>query len=123
MFVLVVSNNLLTLYIGWEIMGLCSYLLIGFWYAKPSAKAAAQKAFLTTRIGDVFMLLGLASLYTLTGSLQYDVIFSEQWLHFLTSHASPVFGMSWAALIGILIFITVMNRKNTQRKRIHQSMK
>ena len=112
MFVLVVSNNLLTLYIGWEIMGLCSYLLIGFWYAKPSAKAAAQKAFLTTRIGDVFMLLGLASLYTLTGSLQYDVIFSEQWLHFLTSHASPVFGMSWAALIGILIFIGTVGKSS-----------
>lgn len=112
MFVLVVSNNLLTLYIGWEIMGLCSYLLIGFWYAKPSAKAAAQKAFLTTRIGDVFMLLGLASLYTITGSLQYEVIFSEQWLHHLVAHTSPVFGLSWAALIGILIFIGTVGKSS-----------
>ncbi len=112
MFVLVVSNNLLSLYIGWEIMGLCSYLLIGFWYAKPSAKAAAQKAFLTTRIGDVFMLLGLASLYTLTGSLQYEVIFSPEWLHFLASNTSPVFGMSWAALIGILIFIGTVGKSS-----------
>lgn len=58
MFLLVVTDNLLTLYIGWEIMGLCSYLLIGFWYAKESARKAMIKAFLTTRIGDVFMLLG-----------------------------------------------------------------
>ncbi|MCX6034975.1 MAG: proton-conducting transporter membrane subunit [Chloroflexi bacterium] len=62
MYTLVVSDNLLTLYVGWEIMGLCSYLLIGFWYAKPSARAAAIKAFMTTRLGDVFMLLCLAFL-------------------------------------------------------------
>jgi NADH-quinone oxidoreductase subunit L len=60
MYTLVVSDNLLTLFVGWEIMGLCSYLLIGFWYAKPSARDAAVKAFMTTRIGDVFMLLGMA---------------------------------------------------------------
>lgn len=109
-FVLVVSNNLLTLYIGWEIMGLCSYLLIGFWYAKPSAKAAGIKAFLTTRIGDVFMLLGLASLYTITGSLQYDVIFSPQVLNQLVNSISPVFGLTWASLIGLLIIIGVIGK-------------
>ena len=59
MLTLVLSDNLLTLFVGWEIMGLCSYLLIGFWYAKPSARDAAVKAFMTTRIGDVFMLLGI----------------------------------------------------------------
>jgi len=112
MYVLVVSNNLLTLYIGWEIMGLCSYLLIGFWYAKPSAKAAAMKAFLTTRIGDVFMLIGLAALYTISGSLQYDVIFSEDVLHLLVQTTSPVMGLSWAALIGILIFIGVVGKSS-----------
>ena len=62
MLTLVVSDNLLTLFVGWEIMGLCSYLLIGFWYAKESARDAAVKAFMTTRIGDVFMLLGIAPL-------------------------------------------------------------
>ena len=62
MYTLVVSDNLLTLFVGWEIMGLCSYLLIGFWYAKPSARAAAIKAFMTTRVGDVFMLLGIVYL-------------------------------------------------------------
>ena len=75
MFTLVVSDNLLTLYIGWEIMGLCSYLLIGFWYGKESARDAAIKAFLTTRVGDVFMLLGLACLYYAVGSLSYVDIF------------------------------------------------
>jgi NADH-quinone oxidoreductase subunit L len=60
MYTLVLSDNLLTLFVGWEIMGLCSYLLIGFWYGKKSARDAAIKAFMTTRIGDVFMLLGIA---------------------------------------------------------------
>ena len=64
MYLLVLSDNLLTLFVGWEIMGLCSYLLIGFWYGKPSARAAMIKAFLTTRVGDVFMLLGIAYLYS-----------------------------------------------------------
>ncbi len=112
MYVLVLSNNLLTLYIGWEIMGLCSYLLIGFWYAKPSARAAAMKAFLTTRVGDVFMLLGLASLYTLTGSLQYEVIFSHEVLSQLVNSLSPVLGLSWASLIGLLIFIGVVGKSS-----------
>jgi NADH-quinone oxidoreductase subunit L len=112
MYLLVVSNNLLTLYIGWEVMGLCSYLLIGFWYAKPSAKAAAQKAFLTTRIGDVFMLIGLAAMYTLTGSLQYEVIFSETILQNLATTTSPVFGLSWAGLIGILILMGVIGKSS-----------
>ena len=74
MFALVVTDNLLVLYAAWEIMGLCSYLLIGFWYAKPSARDAAVKAFLTTRVGDMFMLLGMAILYTLTGTFNFREI-------------------------------------------------
>ncbi len=73
-----VSDNLLTLFVGWEIMGLCSYLLIGFWYAKPSARDAAVKAFMTTRIGDVFMLLGIAFLYSATGTLSFREIFQPK---------------------------------------------
>jgi NADH-quinone oxidoreductase subunit L len=57
MLTLVLSDNLLLLFIGWEIMGLCSYLLIGFWYGKETARKAMIKAFITTRVGDVFMLL------------------------------------------------------------------
>ncbi len=110
MYVLVVSNNLLTLFVGWEIMGLCSYLLIGFWYAKPSARAAAVKAFLTTRVGDVIMLLGLAYLYYLAGSLSYDVIFSEETLHLLTSTGTPFLGLSAAVVIGIFLFIGTIGK-------------
>lgn len=69
----VVANSLLTLLLFWEIMGLASYLLIGFWYQKPEAAAAAQKAFLTTRIGDVGLLAAVFWLYNQTGTvLFYD---------------------------------------------------
>src|SRR6202142_1032084 len=102
MYTLVVSDNLLTLFAGWEIMGLCSYLLIGFWYAKESARNAAVKAFMTTRVGDVFMLLGIAFLYSATGSLSYRDIFQPQVLHTLASVPTPVFGLSAAGLIGLL---------------------
>jgi NADH-quinone oxidoreductase subunit L len=77
MYTLVVSDNLLTMFVGWEIMGLCSYLLIGFWFAKPSARAAGIKAFMTTRVGDVFMLLGIAFLYQATGTLSFREIFTQ----------------------------------------------
>lgn len=110
MYTLVVSDNLLTLFIGWEIMGLCSYLLIGFWYAKPSARDAMIKAFMTTRVGDVFMLLGIAYLYSATGSLSYDVIFSEATLNNLATTTSGFLGLSAAALIGILLFIGTIGK-------------
>ncbi len=105
MFLLVVTDNLLGLYIGWEIMGLCSYLLIGFWYGRESARKAAIKAFIVTRIGDVIMLLGLAALYALTGTLNYQqILASPQTLSMLSTTASPVAGLSWAGLIGLLLF-------------------
>lgn len=110
MFTLVVSDNLLTLYVGWEIMGLCSYLLIGFWYGKESARKAMIKAFLTTRVGDMFMLIGLVALYKITGTLQYAGALSHNSLQMLSSAVSPVFGLSWAGLIGILLFIGVVGK-------------
>jgi NADH-quinone oxidoreductase subunit L len=111
MFTLVVSDNLLTLYVGWEIMGLCSYLLIGFWYAKPSARAAAIKAFLTTRVGDVFMLLGLAGLYSFTGSLNYrDIFGNPAVLEQMASTGSGVLGLSVAGLLGLLLFIGTVGK-------------
>ena len=104
MLVLVVSDNLLTLFMGWEIMGLCSYLLIGFWYGKPSARAAMIKAFMTTRVGDVFMLLGIAYLYTQAGTLTFREIFTPDMLDKLGSTPAVfgLFGWSAAALIGKL---------------------
>ncbi len=110
MLVLVVSDNLLTLFVGWELMGLCSYLLIGFWYAKPSARAAMIKAFMTTRVGDVFMLLGIAYLYSQTGTLTFREIFNEETLHHLAVTSSGFLGLSIAGLIGVLLFIGTVGK-------------
>jgi len=111
MYTLVVSDNLLTLFVGWEIMGLCSYLLIGFWYAKPSARNAAVKAFMTTRVGDVFMLLGIAFLYSVTGTLSFREIFTnESIMNALVFVKTPVFGLTAAGLIGLLLFIGTVGK-------------
>lgn len=72
---MVLADSFLWLFIFWELMGLCSYLLIGFYYEKPSAAYAAKKAFLTTRIGDVFLVIGLVMLWNLFGSLHYVDVF------------------------------------------------
>jgi NADH-quinone oxidoreductase subunit L len=110
MLTLVLSDNLLTLFAGWEIMGLCSYLLIGFWYAKPAARAAAVKAFMTTRIGDVFMLLGIVYVYSATGTLSFREIFQPQVLHTLATVPTPILGLSAAGLIGLLLFIGTVGK-------------
>ena len=65
---LLVANSLLLLFICWELVGLASYLLIGFWFNKPEAAAAAKKALVTTRIGDLGLLLGMLWLYSPTGT-------------------------------------------------------
>ncbi|MDH3943039.1 MAG: NADH-quinone oxidoreductase subunit L [Anaerolineae bacterium] len=111
MYTLVVSDNLLTLFVGWEIMGLCSYLLIGFWYGKESARDAAKKAFMTTRIGDVFMLLGVAYLYTATGTLNFRAILHNEAVLETLAHAdSGFFGLSAAGLIGMFLFIGAIGK-------------
>jgi NADH-quinone oxidoreductase subunit L len=111
MLTLVISDNLLLLFIGWEIMGLCSYLLIGFWYGKESARKAMIKAFITTRVGDVFMLLGLAFLYSETGTLSYrEILFNEHVLDALASAPSGVLGLSAAGLIGLLLFFGTVGK-------------
>ena len=77
MLMLVTSDNLLQLFFGWEGVGLASYLLIGFWYKKPSANAAAMKAFIVNRVGDFGFLLGIAMIYLSTSSISFDEIFSK----------------------------------------------
>ncbi len=79
MLLLVLGNNFLTLFAGWEGVGLCSYLLVGYWYHKPSAADAARKAFLVTRLGDVGLILGIFLLWYLTGkgSLDFSTIFAQ----------------------------------------------
>jgi NADH-quinone oxidoreductase subunit L len=78
MTVLVTANNFLVLYLGWEGVGLCSYLLIGFWFQKPSAADAARKAWLVTRLGDMGLLLGIILLWYLSGfALDFDSVFER----------------------------------------------
>ncbi|MFN7102906.1 MAG: proton-conducting transporter membrane subunit, partial [Pseudorhizobium sp.] len=76
MLMLVTSDNLVQMFFGWEGVGLASYLLIGFWYKKPSASAAAMKAFIVNRVGDFGFLLGIAGLFMLFGSLNFETIFA-----------------------------------------------
>ncbi len=106
---LVVANNLLQFFVFWEVMGLCSYLLIGFWYEKATARAAAVKAFITTRIGDALLMIGLILLYVRSepSSLRFSELFTEtnldQLAHSLVN--LPLFGeVHWISLIGVLIF-------------------
>jgi proton-translocating NADH-quinone oxidoreductase chain L len=103
----VISNSLLLLFMCWEIVGLTSYLLIGFWYQKPSAAAAAKKAFVTTRVGDIFFFLGIVWLFSSTGTLLFynHGVGSLEGLalaNLLTQHAG--LGLSAASAIALLIF-------------------
>ncbi len=77
MLALVTSNNLIQLFFGWEGVGVASYLLIGFYYRKPSANAAAIKAFIVNRVGDFGFALGIFALFAITGSVQLDSIFAS----------------------------------------------
>nr|YP_010150992.1 NADH-plastoquinone oxidoreductase subunit 5 [Sesbania cannabina]QJQ80027.1 NADH-plastoquinone oxidoreductase subunit 5 [Sesbania cannabina]QQV73309.1 NADH-plastoquinone oxidoreductase subunit 5 [Sesbania cannabina] len=72
---LVTSSNLIQVYIFWELVGMCSYLLIGFWFTRPLAANACQKAFVTNRVGDFGLLLGILGLYWITGSLEFRDLF------------------------------------------------
>nr|YP_010942560.1 NADH-plastoquinone oxidoreductase subunit 5 [Persicaria thunbergii]WLS53621.1 NADH-plastoquinone oxidoreductase subunit 5 [Persicaria thunbergii] len=87
---LVTSSNLIQIYIFWELVGMCSYLLIGFWFTRPIAANACQKAFVTNRVGDFGLLLGILGLYWLTGSFEFRDLFeifntsiSNNEIHFL----------------------------------------
>ncbi len=103
----VIANSLLLLFMNWELVGLTSYLLIGFWYQKPSAAAAAKKAFLTTRIGDVFFLLGMVWLFAQTGTLLFynAGMGSMEALKLHGLLAAPAgLGLTAAGAIGLLIF-------------------
>ena len=100
---MVLADNFLWLFIFWEIMGLCSYLLNGFYYEKPSAASAAKKAFLTTRVGDVFLMIGLIIMWNIYGSLEFDVIFG--WNYF----TNPV-DMTLLKTALILMFIGAVGK-------------
>ena len=103
----VISNSILLLFMCWELVGLTSYLLIGFWYHKPSAAAAAKKAFVTTRVGDIFFFLGIMWLFSQTGTLLFynSGAGSMETSALQTLLAQPAtLGLSAAGAIGLLIF-------------------
>ena len=108
------ADNLLLFFICWELMGLCSFLLIGFWYFKPSAREAAKKAFLTTRIGDVFMLLGMLYLYNASGSLTFGTepgeIFNPEFLVAIGTTESLIPGLTVASVMSLLIFMGTVGK-------------
>ena len=110
MLMLVTAENLVQLFFGWEGVGLCSYLLIGFWYDKPSANAAAIKAFLVNRVGDVGFALGIFGVYVLFGTVSFDEIFAAAPG---MANATLVFlGVEYHALtvLCLLLFIGAMGK-------------
>jgi NADH-quinone oxidoreductase subunit L len=107
---LVTADNLLQLFFGWEGVGLCSYLLIGYWYDRPAACAAAIKAMIVNRIGDLAFAIGLALIFLTFGSLYLDTIFQA-----LPQHQNEVyslFGVRVYELIGVLLFIGAMGKSS-----------
>ncbi|MBN8890669.1 MAG: NADH-quinone oxidoreductase subunit L [Rhodospirillales bacterium 70-18] len=110
MLMLVTADNLLQLFFGWEGVGLASYLLIGFWYEKPSACAAAMKAFIVNRIGDLGFAVGIALVFFTFGSIQFGDIFAAIGQH--SADTYHVLGGTWPAfeVIGVLLFIGAMGK-------------
>ena len=110
MLMLVTADNLVQLFFGWEGVGLASYLLIGFWYHKPEANAAAIKAFIVNRIGDFGFALGIFAVFMMTGALDLGTIFAQA--PGLTGKTIPFLGyrMDALTLICVLLFIGAMGK-------------
>ncbi|WP_353211726.1 NADH-quinone oxidoreductase subunit L [Rhodovarius sp.] len=101
MLMLVTADNLVQLFFGWEGVGLASYLLIGYWYEKQSACAAAMKAFIVNRVGDVFFMLGMALTFATFGSVEFSTIFAAA-----PAQAQAQFmGLPALEVIGVLLFL------------------
>jgi len=110
MLMLVMANNFMQLFFGWEAVGLVSYLLIGFWYTKPTAIYANLKAFLVNRVGDFGFLLGIALVLMVFGTLDYQTVFTNA--HNYANDLAPIPGVSWNLItaICILLFIGAMGK-------------
>jgi NADH-quinone oxidoreductase subunit L len=110
MLMLVTADNLIQMFFGWEGVGLASYLLIGFWYHKPEANAAAIKAFIANRVGDFGFLLGIFALFMVTGAVDLDTIFAQapafagKTIHFLSWDVDVL------TLICLLLFMGAMGK-------------
>ena len=98
---LVLSSNLIQIYAFWELVGMCSYLLVGFWFSRPSAAAACQKAFVTNRVGDFGLLLGILGFYWMTGSFDFETI-TKRFSELLNNNNVNV---SFAILCSLLLFL------------------
>ncbi len=127
MLILTVADNLLMLFVGWEVMGFCSYSLIGFWFHKKSAMEAGVKAFMTTRVADVLMLVGIGYLFVMTATFQgangptlnfRDILYNEDMLNYLVhptfqgNAVGVVFGIAPATLIGVLLVIGTIGKSS-----------
>lgn len=110
MLMLVTSDNLIQLFLGWEGVGLCSYLLIGFWFKKPEACAAAMKAFIVNRVGDVGFALGVAAIFAVFGTVQFEQIFSLAGDHAQDSFRFWGHDFHAMTLICVLLFIGAMGK-------------
>ena len=110
MLMLVSADNLVQLFFGWEGVGLCSYLLIGFWYDRPAANAAAIKAFVVNRIGDFGFALGIFAIFVLFQSVDYDTIFAA--VAGKADATMVVFGTEFHAITicAVLLFIGAMGK-------------
>ncbi len=110
MLMLVTADNFIQLFFGWEGVGLASYLLIGFWYKKPSACAAAIKAFLVNRVGDFGFALGIFAIFMVTGSVDFDTVFAK--IPELQGQTINFLGMNLDLIttICILLFIGAMGK-------------
>ena len=110
MLMLVTSDNLVQMFFGWEGVGLASYLLIGFWYEKPTAVAAAMKAFIVNRVGDFGFAFGIFVVFVLTGSVSYDAVFAR--IGDLSALKVDFLGIDWDAMtiICLLLFVGAMGK-------------
>jgi len=108
MLMLVMSNNFLQLFFGWEAVGLVSYLLIGFWFDRPTAIYANLKAFLVNRVGDLGFVLGIGLIYAYCGTLDYSAVFAKASV--LASTGLPATGGSVLTAICICLFIGAMGK-------------
>jgi NADH-quinone oxidoreductase subunit L len=110
MLILVTADNLAQLFVGWEGVGLASYLLIGFWFHKPEANAAAIKAFIVNRIGDFGFALGIFAVFVLTGSINFDAVFAQapdlvgKSFHYLSFNADAL------TVVCLLLFMGAMGK-------------
>ena len=102
---IIIADNLLMIYIFWELVGLSSYLLIGFWYEKKSASDASMKAFLTNRIGDIGMFIGILILFTNYHTFSFNEIFAH-----IQNGVVPFGSNGWLTAAGILIFMGAVGK-------------